>query len=125
MTVKTSIANTAPLVILATLAAVATFGRDPWLPTIPFADKLGHLLGFLALAAACRFAGFSAGRFIPALVLIGIGIEITQETMTTWRSWESSDIVADVAGLALESASVSVVQRLRRRAESEKTEFSA
>nr|WP_244858732.1 MULTISPECIES: VanZ family protein [Lysobacter] len=70
----------------------------------PGSDKLEHLLGYATLAAtavqlfATRVSILRAGLFLVAL---GVAIEIAQGTLTTTRSMDVHDAIANTLGVCL------------------------
>lgn len=70
-------------------------------PDLP-ADKLGHVLGYAALAAYAGVLFTRAGlaRAVLALFAVGIAVEALQ-TLLPWRSGELLDILANTLGLVL------------------------
>lgn len=84
---------------------------DPSLPVhFNNADKLFHLCAYLILTVLWQwyyFAKTKSTRLKPYLsicvstIIFGIIIEILQEKLTTYRSFEYLDIVADTVGALL------------------------
>jgi len=75
----------------------------------PGSDKLEHLLGYAILSATAvqlfgtRAAVLRAGMFLVAL---GVAIEIAQGTLTSTRSMDVNDAIANTLGVCLGLASV-------------------
>ena len=77
------------------------------LPPIPLggppdSDKLGHFLAYFTLMAwaVMLFKGWRARVLVAgALMLLGLGLEFAQATLTTTRQGDSRDVVANVAGV--------------------------
>lgn len=71
---------------------------------VPDGDKIGHLLayGMLAAWAAWLFATPAAQwRAALALIALGIAMEFAQGELTSYRSMDWKDAVADAMGVAL------------------------
>jgi VanZ family protein len=70
-------------------------------PDVGKLDKLGHMLAYAALAA--WFGGLLArGRYWAValgLALLGIGLEVLQETVARNRTGDPNDVLANVAGI--------------------------
>lgn len=70
-------------------------------PEIPNADKLLHGLAFFGIAISWRLGGMSVRRvLLLSLLLIG-ATEIGQAVLSTGRSAEIADALADLAGVGL------------------------
>jgi len=61
-------------------------------------DVLLNLLLFLPLGLLARAAGWSLRRTIPPLLLLTIGIEVTQATLLSGRDASLSDVLANTGG---------------------------
>ncbi|MFT4198799.1 MAG: VanZ family protein [Pseudoxanthomonas sp.] len=73
-------------------------------PVAPGADKVEHALAFFLLMASAvqLFAGGRALlRAAAGLVLLGVAIELAQAAFTADRHADSSDALADAAGVLL------------------------
>ena len=66
-------------------------------------DKAEHAIAFFGLTAwFCGLYPASRwGRVAVAFVLLGIAIEVAQGTLTTTRSMDYKDALADAAGIAI------------------------
>lgn len=78
----------------------------PPMPAVAFRgiDKVEHVLGYLALSAMATalFAPMPVrARIAAALVALGIALEIAQGTMTTTRTPDLPDALANAAGVLL------------------------
>lgn len=96
-----------PIVRLAALSVILgllVLMLTPQVPTpvpVSWADKVWHLLGFLAITLTLQVAPVWRDRLGAALlaVLIGAGVEVVQEWIGRDRSL--LDLVADAAGAAV------------------------
>lgn len=91
--------------LLVTAAVTVCLLPGPDLPEVPDGgDKVEHIAGFFVLMAAAVqvFDGRRAWwRAAALLVLLGIAIEIAQGTLTTTRSADPMDALADAFGVLL------------------------
>lgn len=97
---------------------------NPPIPTeVPEGDKLGHTLAYamLSLWAVLIFES-RAARWRAAWALVGLGVvlEVAQGTLTTYRSMDAFDGLADGVGVLLGqclawSSAQTALQRLDRR----------
>ena len=77
------------------------------LPPIPLgeppdSDKLGHFLAYFTLMAwaVMLFKGWRARVLVAgALMLLGLGLEFAQATLTTTRQGDARDMVANTLGV--------------------------
>ena len=77
------------------------------LPPIPLdgppdSDKLGHFLAYFTLMAwaVMLFKGWRARVLVAgALVLLGLGLEFAQATLTTTRQGDARDLLANTLGI--------------------------
>ncbi len=96
------------LAIVLVIVACLLPGQD--LPEVPGGfDKLEHLVAFCLLAmAAVQLYATRRALVVAALglVALGIAIEFAQGTLTTTRSMDAWDAVADACGVLLGMASV-------------------
>ncbi|MFD4294938.1 VanZ family protein [Rhodococcus sp. NPDC058505] len=67
----------------------------------PNSDKVTHLLMFLALAVAARYAGWRAGWVLLGGVLYAAASEVLQAVLPIQRSGSVFDWLADVVGVLL------------------------
>jgi VanZ family protein len=68
----------------------------------PDSDKLGHFLAYFTLMAwaVMLFKGWRARVLVAgALVLLGLGLEFAQATLTTTRQGDSRDVLANAMGV--------------------------
>ncbi|NBX20729.1 MAG: VanZ family protein [Betaproteobacteria bacterium] len=83
--------------------------------TLVFWDKAQHALGFAALAVSGLLAyPLAVPRVLVGLLLLGVAIECAQ-AMTTWRQGDWLDWLADAAGIALGTAALAALARIRGR----------
>ena len=84
--------------------AVASLGSPPQGPEVPASDKWMHLVTYASLAIA-GVQLFRPGRPLlaaaVATVLVGVGLEVAQGTLTTDRMMDWRDAVANTAGVGL------------------------
>ena len=83
---------------------VLSLGSPPPGPDVPASDKWQHLVayGLLSLSAVQLFLpGRPLLAVAVALVLLGIGLEIAQGTLTTDRMMDWRDAVANTLGVGL------------------------
>jgi VanZ family protein len=105
------------------LCIVLSMIANPPIPAdVPDGDKIGHFLAYALLAAwaVWIFRGQrSQWRAALALCLLGVVIEVMQGTLTTYRSMDWHDALADffgvAAGLWLSRRAPGTLQRLDRR----------
>ena len=75
------------------------------LPLVPEGgDKLEHLLGYGLLAAIAVQVFATRGALLRAaagLVLLGVSLELAQGLLTSTRSMDAMDALANTAGVAL------------------------
>ena len=86
------------------LCIVLSLAPPPSLGAPPDSDKLGHLLAYFVLSAYAvgLFRDFRAQlKAALALVALGIGLEFAQALLTTTRSGDPRDAIADAVGVAL------------------------
>ena len=89
-------------VILLGVATTLALLPDDGVPGPPHADKLQHILGFVALTIVALLAFPRGGRVAPALGLLAYGglIEVLQ-SVTETRHAEWADLGADALGILL------------------------
>jgi len=92
------------LAALSVILSLMVLMLTPQVPTpgpVGWADKVWHLLGFLAITVSLQIAPVWRDRLGAALlaVLIGAGVEVVQDWVGRDRS--VMDLVADAAGAAL------------------------
>ena len=80
------------------------------LPDLPAgSDKVEHLLGY-AILSAMAVQLFATRRALLAaaigLVLLGVGIEVAQDALTTTRQMDAWDALANTCGVVLGMATV-------------------
>lgn len=91
-------------------------------PSVPHADKLQHAVAYLLLTG--WYAQLVAGRHGRAglalgLLVLGVLVEALQ-SLTSWRSAEIADLLANVTGIALGllltiGRGATLLERLERR----------
>jgi VanZ family protein len=85
------------------------------LPNLPpGSDKIEHLLGYAILSASAvqLFAGKRAVALAAiGLVLLGVGIEVAQDALTTTREMDAKDALANTLGVILGMASAMTPMR--------------
>ncbi|GAA4088824.1 hypothetical protein ACFFOS_10695 [Nocardioides kongjuensis] len=83
---------------------VLSLGSPPPAPGVPASDKWEHLVVY-GLLSSTAVQLFRPGRPLlavaAALVLLGIGLEIAQGTLTTDRMMDWRDAVANALGVGL------------------------
>ena len=81
----------------------------------PDSDKLGHFLAYFTLMAwaVMLFKGWRARLLVAgSLVLLGLGLEFAQATLTTTRQGDARDLLANTLGvLAALGLAVTPVRR--------------
>lgn len=90
--------------LLVAAVVVLSLGAAPQGPDVPASDKWQHLLvyGLLSLGAVQLFRPGRALLTVAALlVLLGVGLEIAQGTLTTDRMMDWRDAVANTLGVGL------------------------
>ncbi|WP_408898177.1 hypothetical protein ACJ5H2_03505 [Nocardioides sp. R1-1] len=90
--------------LLVAAVVVLSLGSPPSGPDVPASDKWQHLTayGVLALGAVQLFRpGRALTTAALALVLLGVGLEVAQGTLTENRMMDWRDAVANAAGVAL------------------------
>ena len=96
--------------VLVSLAVLFAPGSDvPSAP--PGVDKLVHLVLFLALALAGRWAGIRPGPLAVLLVVYGGVSEVVQAVSDLQRSGSVVDWLADVVGAAVGLRAWSALER--------------
>lgn len=93
----------------AAMVFVLSVVRVPKLNSIPapFIDKIAHFLlyGVLTLLALYAFGGYTKNRakrrllVVLGVILYGFFIEIVQKNFFSYRSFEISDILANLTGI--------------------------
>lgn len=90
--------------LLVLAVVVLSLGSPPAGPDVPASDKWQHLVvyGLLSLGAVQLFRpGRPLLAVAAGLVLLGIGLEVAQGTLTTDRMMDWRDAVANAAGVGL------------------------
>jgi VanZ family protein len=90
-------------VLVVAMLALALAPAPAVVGAVPFGDKVGHVCGFAALMLwYAQIYGGTRERLRCALgaVAFGLAIELAQ-ALTTYRSAEFADLVADALGVAL------------------------
>jgi len=104
------------------LCIVLSLISNPPIPDVPDGDKIGHALAYALLAAWAVWIfpeRRTQVRAVLALCLLGVVIEVMQGTLTTYRSMDWHDALADFAGVIvgawLSLRAPATLQRLDRR----------
>jgi VanZ family protein len=105
------------------LCIVLSLISNPPIPAnVPEGDKIGHFLAYALLAAWAMWIfreRRAQRRAALALCLLGVVIEVAQGTLTTYRTMDWHDALADFAGVLagawLALRSPALLQRLDRR----------
>ena len=87
-----------------TICIVLSLAPPPSLDAPPDSDKLGHLLAYFLLSAwaVALFRDLRTQLLAAfALVVLGVGLEFAQALLTTTRSGDPRDALADALGVAL------------------------
>ncbi|MBM0124271.1 hypothetical protein [Pimelobacter simplex] len=90
--------------LLVLAVVVLSLGSPPSGPDVPASDKWQHLVvyGLLSLGAVQLFRPGRPLLVVAALlVLLGIGLEVAQGTLTTDRMMDWRDAVANAVGVGL------------------------
>lgn len=102
--------------------ALSMLPAPPIPPEVPEGDKIGHFLAYALLAAwAAWIFRDTRGqrRAALALIALGVAIEIAQGTLTSHRTMDALDGLADAAGVLvgwwLGSRRPGLLQALERR----------
>jgi VanZ family protein len=105
-----------PLLLGGALLAWGVFRSVPPPNPFPGADKVGHFLGFFAVALAARIAlPRAAGAWLWGLLLVaGPVLEYLQHTVSPLRERSLGDALANVAGVLLALALSAGWRRWRR-----------
>ena len=90
------------LVLAATLMPSTWFMQEMRDPRFAHSDKWFHAITFLLLTVwfAGQYSRRSYWRIATGMLVFGAFIEICQRTLTTYRSAETLDLVADAIGVA-------------------------
>jgi VanZ family protein len=84
------------------LCVVLSLITNPPIPNVPEGDKFGHFLAYAVLAAWAMWIFRERRgqlRAALALCLLGVLVEVMQGTLTTYRSMDWHDAIADFAGV--------------------------
>lgn len=84
-------------------------GESPF----PSADKVVHLVVFAAPAAVAVLGGISPRLVVGVLAAHAVLSEVVQATVLPGRSGDPLDVVADLVGIALGVAAVTLWRRFR------------
>ncbi|MGW0175131.1 VanZ family protein [Rhodococcus sp. NPDC003322] len=104
-----------PFFVVLVITLVMLFSPGSTVPSgPPNSDKVTHLLMFLALAVAARYAGFRAGWVLLGGALYAAVSEALQALLPIHRSGSIWDWLADVVGVAVGLALVWWVAHRRR-----------
>ncbi|KRB77757.1 hypothetical protein ASE01_06055 [Nocardioides sp. Root190] len=91
-------------VLLIGVVVVLSLGSPPESPGVPAGDKWQHLTAYFVLAALAVqvfLPGEPVLRAAVALVVVGIGLEVAQGTLTDDRMMDWRDAIANAAGVGL------------------------
>ncbi len=92
--------RTVPFLIVLAVTLVMLFSPGSTVPSgPPYSDKVTHLLMFLALAVAARYAGFRARWVLLGGLLYAAVSEIVQAVLPIERSGSVWDWAADAVGV--------------------------
>ncbi|MFC4259956.1 VanZ family protein [Marinobacter lacisalsi] len=86
------------------IAAITWLGftSEPYPIPSAASDKVNHLLAFMELAILTRLGWPRLGLMPPLLVLTGFGLALELgQSITPWRDFALSDLLADVIGILL------------------------
>ena len=83
---------------LAGSAFVLLWPSAPGPPLFPYADKLVHVLVFLALAWTGRRAALPVRPLAVGLLAYAVASEVIQHSLLPGRSGDWTDVVADLVG---------------------------
>ena len=86
---------------LAVSAFVLLWPTPPGEPLFPYADKLAHVVVFLAVAWTGSRAGLPVRALGAGLLAYAVASEVIQETLLPDRSGDWTDVIADLAGTGL------------------------
>ncbi len=107
-----------PFYVVLAISLVMLFSPGSTVPSgPPWGDEVTHLLMFLALAVAARYAGFRTGWILLGGVLYAAVTEVLQSVLPIQRGGSVGDWLADVVGVAI-GLGIVWVWRTRRRADS-------
>lgn len=97
------------------IAAITWLGftSEPYpIPSVA-SDKVNHLLAFTELAILTRLGWPRLGLMPPLLVLTGFGLALELgQSITPWRDFALSDLLADVVGIVFGYGLTSLLFRL-------------
>ena len=97
------------------IAAITWLGftSEPYPIPSAASDKVNHLLAFMELAMLTRLGWPRLGLMPPLLVLTGFGLALELgQSITPWRDFAWSDLLADVIGIVLGYVLMSMFFRL-------------
>jgi VanZ family protein len=104
------------------LCIVLSMISNPPIPNVPEGDKFGHFLAYAVLAAWANWIfreRRGQWRAALALCLLGVVLEVMQGTLTTYRSMDWHDAIADFVGVLVGGwialRRPALLQRLDRR----------
>lgn len=91
-----------PFYLVLAVSLVMLFSPGSTVPAgPPYSDKVTHLLIFLVLALAARYAQWRAGWILLGGVLYAAVTEVLQFVLPIQRSGTVGDWLADVVGVAI------------------------
>lgn len=89
------------------------FTSEPYPIPSAASDKVNHLLAFMELAMLTRLGWPRLGLISPLLVLTGFGLALELgQSITPWRDFALSDLLADVIGITIGYSLMSLFFRL-------------
>lgn len=92
------------------------FTSEPYPIPSATSDKINHMMAFMELAILTRLGWPLLGLSAPLVVLTGFGLALELgQSITPWRDFAVTDLLADVAGILLGYGVVTVFFRLRDR----------
>lgn len=105
-----------PFLVVLAVTLVMLFSPGSTVPSgPPNSDKVTHLLMFLALAVAARYAGFRARWILLGGLLYAGASEVLQALLPIQRSGSVWDWLADAVGVAVGLGAVWAWHSGRRR----------
>ncbi|MFF0814134.1 VanZ family protein [Rhodococcus sp. NPDC003318] len=110
--------RTVPFLVVLAVTLVMLFSPGSTVPSgPPNSDKVTHLLMFLALAVAARYAGFRTGWILLGGAVYAAVSEVLQAVLPIQRTGSVWDWTADMIGVVLGLGLVWAWQAGRRRSE--------
>ena len=97
------------------IAAITWLGftSEPYPIPSAASDKVNHLLAFMELTILTRLGWPRLGLLPPLLILTGFGLALELgQSITPWRDFAVSDLLADMIGIVLGYGLMSLFFRL-------------